>query len=223
MNKKGVGVITLIVVVAIALVIGIGVGPKVVGQSPPSFGSLFINAHACSADGTCEINDAEVKGGLLVGENDVSLGITPADKSVLDIGFAGDGDSENFTTSITTRADNFNIWGDLSLYGKFNVECDSFPREGSESGEETCLNNGYVYCLFAEYKEKKTYLDSTNGSCSGEIQAEFVRPFINECPGPGGGGGAGCAVNGNGVEPFLGDFHISSGSSDIDVICCRGI
>jgi len=113
------------------------------------------------------------------------------------------------------------IGGDLTLNGAYNVECDSFPRSGSESGEETCLNNGYNYCLIAEYSERKSYLDSTDSSCDGEIQAEFVRPFLGVCPGAGGGGGAACFANDNGAEPFLGDVFVSSGSSDIDIVCCR--
>jgi len=100
-----------------------------------------------------------------------------------------------------------------------SLECDVFPRDGS--GENTCLSNGFDFCLVAEYHRTTTYLDSVNSSCNGEIQVKIETPFVGECPGIGGGGGGGCGFNSDGVEPYYGDQSVGQPTGETNIVCCR--
>ncbi len=182
MNKRGFGLLALIVVGIAALAVGLGVGSQAIALAPrtPDYGaggggSGIINAHECRADEVCEAN------GLDVSNNNIELGswITPQgiEKSVLSIGESID-NSGNVMTNLVIRADDTFIENDLIL-GSDSIECDVFPRNGT--GDETCQNNGYDFCLFAEYSRTTTYYDSVNGSCGGEVQVAIKAPFVGEC------------------------------------------
>jgi len=84
MNKRGFGLITLIVVGVAALVFGGLVGGQVVAQAglAPKLpdtgiggpgGSGIINAHACSADETCEVNNLQALSVEVIGPNSADL------------------------------------------------------------------------------------------------------------------------------------------------------
>jgi hypothetical protein len=169
-------VIVIIVVLAALLIANIFLTSSVFSsissvQLGPSGFSQRLNAQECTADGTCEVNDLQVLGDLIM-ENDDAIDCAAISHS------SGDGDT-------------------------------------------TCQNSGFDYCLFAENHEEVRYHDSTDGTCTGEVQTKIKTPRIGKCPGMGSGGGwGGCGLNQEGVEPYYGDVRVGS-TPGTNLLCCR--
>ncbi|MBI2451453.1 hypothetical protein HYV50_00060 [Candidatus Pacearchaeota archaeon] len=117
---------------------------------------------------------------------------------------------------------NTRISGNLQVDGANKAECQVY-NYGNEtiSGEQTCINSGYDYCLIAQYSEIERYWTSANRSCTGQTQVQMKRPFLGACPGLMGGGGGGCGFNNNGAEPYYGDIGFSSPGMAEKIVCCR--
>ena len=214
MNKRG-GLVLSVIILVVVFVAGAIVGGPVVStvaQSPRSFSTAPIIANACNADEVCEVNKLEatsdvITNGLIASIGNIhNLGANNSNLNFVNM----DGDALSIGGDVS-------ILGDLTLNGAYNVECNSFPRNGS--GENTCLTNGYNYCLFAEYHKTTQYLDGLE-ACNGEVQVELVEPYVGSCPGAGGGGGGGCGFNSEGVEPYYGVYRETL-PGEINVLCCR--
>jgi len=214
MDKKGGLVLSVIILAAVFVAGAIVGGPaaSTLAQSPRSFSTAAIIANACNADEVCEVNrvlindQADLRtsahGGFSINVGEVDMATVFSAEPTGDVILGGD----------------VRILGDLTLNGAYNVECKSFSSNGS--AENTCLTNGYNYCLFSEYHKTTRYLDGVNGTCDGEIQVELVEPYVGVCASAGGGGGGGCGFNSEGVEPYYGSYSESL-PGEINVLCCR--
>ena len=174
-----------------------------VGYSPR--GSFdFVNANECTKDGICEVNRLSAEDhsifwrNLFVGE---PVGAFPENSS----GNLWVGDK------LCVGGDCFDTWG---------RDCRVFTHSGG-TGQGTCQNNGYDFCMAADYERTTTYYDSNGTSCSGEIQVKMVDTYMGTCPGQGGSSGGGCGFNSQGVEPYYGDISFGSAGSAKRVVCCR--
>ena len=181
--------IALIVAIVVSLVTS-AVNPSLAPRTSAS--SAPINAHACNADGICEINDGLVQDSLDINGN-------------LDVG------------GLVELEGDLQVSGDLQL-GENSVECKVF--EVINNGEDICASNGYNLCITQEIVQETTYYNTLNASCNGLIQAQFKETHLRTCTSSGsGGGGGGCGFNSQGAEPYYGG--IGGGSSAGKVLCCR--
>ena len=157
------------------------------------------NAKACNADGVCETNDLKASGNAFVG---------------------------NPSEVIASAHGNLFVENDLIAGGSFSQDCKTFQFTVLQdfTGDQVCQQEGYDYCLVGDTTYNQViYYDSTDGSCSGDIQLTIRQNRLSSCPvNTGGEGGSPCLQSPtNTNEPAFGDYRESGGDTSGRILCCR--